>query len=241
MADDIYSERFAQKELAGDRRRAMRKAKRERIERLILKAQQREELARAMKEGIDLRYESKGRPVITEDAHIALFNDEDDSGLRTPYEGCVEHIAGLFGFSDRVDAEYAVTALGGLYSLISLAYSMHINNSVNFRNAVDMVGEQKFTQKDIEAYLKACRLSESTRIRIGDAIEISALMGNEQEELPKSGLTLREMALSRIPPGAMPREISVSQLESREESIEVREKLYGHDGTDDHRLIDPDN
>jgi len=242
MKNNLYWERLAQKESAGNRRREMRREKRRRTDRLVLRAQQKAELERALEEGLkpSALYANKGRPVLPEDAHIALFGKEYGSEEQsTAYARCVDHVVKSLGLLDRADAEYAIDRLSSLYSLVELAYSMHVNNSVNFRDAVDMVSKQRFTESDVETYHRAYRLSESFGIRIGDAIEISALMDSEEEELPESSLALRERVLDRIPSGAIPREIPVSQL-GREESLEVREMLYGHDGTNDHRFIDPD-
>ena len=157
---------------------------------------------------------------------------------QTSYGKCIDHVVDALDMN-RTDAEYALKTIGASYELIFLAYSMHINNSMGFRNAINIVSRCEFTQDDIEIYRNAHKLAKSEGMKIGEAIEILALTGYESFEKAAKPRKMQEaqngLNLGQLLGPILP--VAFSDL-SEKERKELTYRLYGEPIGDIGRILE---
>jgi len=102
----------------------------------------------------------QGRPTTPSPEDLAYENIPVSLEPTAEYTKNVDHVVRSLGV-ERSDAEYAINEIGPFQSLISLAYSMHINyEDLTFREAAYLVNKGAFTEEDKKYFLENRKLFE---------------------------------------------------------------------------------
>ena len=165
--DYMVREDLAQKAKHGNRRRAMKREKRDRLFFRALNDPTSEEYHTFGWLRKNIQSAGKGRPAI----FPSVDEEAEHSETTEEYASAVENIADSLGIW-MDDADYAVNKLGAIRDLIGLAYSMHKNRKMPFTRAVDEVADNEYTVGDVQKFERARELTETHDYRIGSAIDL---------------------------------------------------------------------